>query len=126
MGSWAGIAPLCYAFYFLGCMETPSLVLPGLLATETELLADLDRIDNTANMQHDQVYIYHGTQDETVQPGAADDIRDYYSEFVSDPASQILSKTDLPSTHCLASDHHGTPCGQTNEELYIENCDYER
>ncbi len=126
VGSWAGVAPLCYAFYFLGCIETPSLVSPSLLTLETELLADLNRIDEPANVQDDQIFIYHGTNDDKVAPGAADVIYDYYAEFVTDPSAQIQTKTDLPSTHCIASDHNGTPCGETNEELYIENCEYER
>ena len=30
------------------------------------------------------------------------------------------------SGHCIQSNHTGTPCGELNEELYIEDCDYER
>ncbi len=45
-GTWAGVpGDLCFAFYFYGCMTTPSLVSAELLALETELLADVGRID---------------------------------------------------------------------------------
>ena len=86
-----------------------------------------EKISRLQNIQDDRVYIFHGTGDETVRPGAAEALEDFYAELgISDPASQILSKTDLNATHALASDHSGTPCGEHNDELYIENCDYER
>ncbi len=86
-----------------------------------------EKISRLQNIQDDRVYIFHGTGDETVRPGAAEVLEDFYAELgISDPASQILSKTDLNATHALASDHSGTPCGEHNDELYIENCDYER
>ena len=47
-------------------------------------------------------------------------------QVLSDPSSQLFSKTDLPSNHAVISDHTGTDCGTLNRDLYIENCDYDR
>lgn len=73
-----------------------------------------------------RVYIFQGTRDSIVDPKAANVIYDFYSEFLTDPGSQMLLKDDIACTHAVVSDHTGTECGETNEDIYIENCDFDR
>ncbi len=59
-------------------------------------------------------------------PGASDAIYEFYQEFVDDVETNIVLKNDLGATHAVVSDHVGTDCGVRNEELYVENCDFDR
>ncbi len=82
-------------------------------------------IDNTDNLRSDKVFIVHGENDETVAPGFAKIIQLYYEHYFDNP-DQIGLKLDLPATHCLISDRRGTECGTTNDQVYIEDCAFDR
>ena len=57
------------------------------------------------------MYIFHGTRDTTVFPGNADNMEEYYINYLSDSSSQIKMKTDIGASHAVVSDHYGSNCG---------------
>ncbi|TRY67557.1 hypothetical protein TCAL_03306, partial [Tigriopus californicus] len=123
-GLWAGGPDLCYARDGLLCMTTPSVVVVSILTLDAETLGSLGRIDDTSHLQNDRVYIFHGTEDETVQVSSASKVEQFYNHFLANPESQLKLKNDLPASHAVVSDHAGTPCGVT-DKFYIQNCDFD-
>ena len=59
-------------------------------------------------------------------PPAADKLVEFYENYLTDSSTQLVAKTDLGASHAVVSDHAGTNCGHSDNELYIENCDYNR
>ncbi len=124
MGSWAGVANTCFASYSYFCLYYADFERVQSLIKNTEEIAG--RIDDVANLARDHVYIMHGSEDTTVDTDAAQLMSDYYAEYLDDHGNQLVLNLDIPSTHAVQSDHTGTACGTTNNDLFIENCDFNR
>jgi hypothetical protein len=90
----------------------------------SRVLEGLGLIDDTSNLVNAKVFINHGTKDDVVNPGFAIKIQSYYEGFVNNP-NQIVLNNDLPASHALVSNRHGTDCGVQNDRLYIENCNFD-
>ena len=44
-------------------------------------------------------------------------------EFYTNYNADIDSNLNIAASHAVVSDHVGTPCGESDHELYIQNCD---
>lgn len=59
-------------------------------------------------------------------PDAGQNTREYYEQFLANPAEDLIMIDNVPSKHAVVSDHVGTPCGESDGRLYIENCGFNR
>ena len=50
-------------------------------------------------------------------------MEEFYSNFVT--SNNVILKNDIPATHAVVSSHTGTPCGTSDNRLYIQNCGFD-
>jgi len=79
-------------------------------------------IDNVSNLQDDNVYLFSGTQDTTVNPEVMKALEAYYLNFVS-PAL-IKTDFDLDAAHTFPTLDYGNPC-TASKDPYISKCDFD-
>ena len=92
------------------------------LAATTRAWAGSGQIDPVANLANTRVYLFSGTQDNTVKPAVMDDLRAYYRSFVPDAA--VVYKNDLAAAHAMVTDDYGNGC-TTSFSPYINNCGFD-
>lgn len=98
----------------------PSAVESSVTATQAE--AGNGTIDDPANLRDDKVYLFSGTEDETVPQAVMDTLEGYYREFVA--AEHIAYVKDIPAGHAMITDDYGGACG-ASEAPFINDCDFD-
>lgn len=102
---------------FLG----PPDVQSSIQATREE--ASHGRIDDPVNLQHDKVYLFSGTRDETVPPTVMNVLNSYYREFVD--AANITYVNTIAAGHGMITDDAGNARCDATESPFINDCDYD-
>ncbi|MES2887893.1 MAG: PHB depolymerase family esterase, partial [Pseudomonadota bacterium] len=91
----------------------------GLVSTTRQWAANGD-IDPVSHLSNSKVYLYSGTQDNTVKPAVMNDLRTYYQSFV--PAENVRYSNAVASGHAMITDNFGGACG-TTATPFINDCD---
>lgn len=94
-----------------------------LLAVARELAAR-ERIEDLSNLADDRVYIFSGTQDETVLPRVVGTAAEFY-RLAGVPENSIKQVADVPAGHAMITEDFGGPCPATATP-YINDCDYDQ
>lgn len=82
-------------------------------------------IDDTANLQHQKVYIFSGRNDQTVTRAVADQTARFY-QLAGVPAANLRYISNVDAGHAIITNHSGdVACGQTASP-YINNCGFEQ
>lgn len=79
-------------------MSSPFLTSVPSLITRTDKHASDGTIDPTSNMAGDRVYVFHGTQDSTVDQKNGEQIVTYYENYLS--SSDIDTEFTIAAEHC--------------------------
>jgi len=107
------------------CMK-PDLLAPvtatPLIKSETDTLAELNAIDDTANLRRARVWLFSGTRDETVLPIVVEALARFYRLYV--PAASIKLVRDVAAGHAMVTGDYGGSCSVTAAP-YINNCHYD-
>jgi poly(3-hydroxybutyrate) depolymerase len=82
------------------------------------------RIDPLENLRDDRVYLFTGTNDNTVISPVVDTARRFYL-LAGLPADGLQYRNDLPAGHAMLTEDYGEPCPST-EPPYINDCDYDQ
>jgi len=93
---------------------------PGLLKAETQSLAQAKSIDATSNLAHARVWLFSGTQDQTVDRAVVEALRDFYAGFGAQP----VLVADRPAGHAMVTEDKGNACGSSRTP-FINNCGYD-
>ncbi len=104
------------------CMATPSGIPTSTLISTTNNWANQGLIDPVANLQASKVYLFSGTLDSVVKPGAMDALQTYYNSFV--PAANIVYKKNIAAEHAMVTDDYGSTCS-TKGAPYINDCNFD-
>jgi hypothetical protein len=107
---------------FVACMTEPALIDMDLIYAAVDGFYAAGVIDNPANLTRSKVYLLHGTNDFVVSEGSTAAVGTFYSKWV--PASNIVSKFDLPAAHSFITNKFGNPCSQFGSP-YINNCQFD-
>ncbi len=101
------------------CMtHSGSTNVPTLVST-TKSWASAGSIDPVANLAGSKVYLYSGTNDQTVVQAVMNDLQTYYTSFL--PAANIVYNKTVASGHAMITDDYGSSCSST-QSPYINNC----
>src|SRR3954453_20808481 len=107
------------------CMK-PDLLTPvtatPLIKTETDTLAQVNAIDDTANLRRSRVWLFSGTRDETVLRIVVEALARFYRLYV--PAASIKLVRDVDAGHGMVTADYGGSCSVTAPP-YINNCHYD-
>ncbi|MBA3565038.1 MAG: PHA-depolymerase-like protein [Gammaproteobacteria bacterium] len=90
----------------------------------TEELSDAGRIDPTADMAGDRVWLFSGGADDVVLTPVVDRLRAFYESFV-DAGNVVYLRGQIPEAqHAMITDDYGKPCGFEGG-AYINDCDFD-
>lgn len=104
------------------CMtHSGSTNVPTLVST-TKSWASAGSIDPVANLQSSKVYLYSGTNDQTVVQAVMNDLQTYYASFV--PSANVVYNKTVASGHAMITDDYGSSCSST-QSPYINDCDFD-
>lgn len=84
-------------------------------------LANIGAIDDVRNLRRGRVFIFSGTNDQTVETLVSDTARDFY-RIAGVPEPNIRYIDDVPAGHAMVTDDYGNPCS-VSESPYINDCD---
>lgn len=99
------------------CMQNGRRKSPTELADETRRLANTGKVDAVANLAGDPVYLYHGTNDNTVVQAVNDDLASYYGLFGADVSYDKAG----PAGHAWVSPLGPVECAATRSP-FINKC----
>lgn len=105
------------------CMMTPAIISVSALEIVTSSAAFVFNIDSTSNMHNDNVWIFAGTHDSVVNPGAASKIAEYYHHYVT--SGSVKTVLNVPAEHSQPTKNYGGPCDQLAPTNYLNNCNYD-
>jgi poly(3-hydroxybutyrate) depolymerase len=101
------------------CMtHSGSTNVPTLVST-TKNWAASGAIDAVSNLAGSKVYLYSGTNDQTVVQAVMNDLQTYYASFV--PAANVVYNKTVASGHAMITDDYGSACSST-QSPYINDC----
>ena len=106
-----------------GCMKPGAwsrLPLPGVLQAQAESLARMGAIDPLSGLSGAPVWLFSGTQDETVTPEVVEALRRFYAAN----KAKVSFVRDKPAGHAMVTERSGNACGAT-EPPFINDCDYD-
>ncbi|WP_420345509.1 hypothetical protein [Pelagibius sp.] len=107
------------------CMQTTS-ELPDVAAllAQAQSLADAGRIDPLANLAGDRIYLFSGTEDNTVTPPVMAAARDFYRQAgIVD--QDIETVTDVAAGHAFIAEGAPVPCAET-ETPFLNDCGFDQ
>jgi len=125
-GIFAAATNYCFYFYnaSLTCKDFPEEVDLIDLIAQTRILESSESIDSLTNLENSKIFISHGLNDATVNPGFAEVSRKYFNSFIENEQN-IKMLTDIPANHAVMTDGRGSNCGTANPPLFIEDCGIE-
>jgi hypothetical protein len=97
---------------------------PARLAEKTKKLAEEDRIDPIADVLRDRVYLFSGSNDQTVMPAIVAAAAEYYADLGIAPAN-IKQVMQLSAGHAFVTDDNGLACDRSSTP-YVVDCDYDQ
>jgi poly(3-hydroxybutyrate) depolymerase len=107
------------------CMQTTlGAPDPARLHELAEELAGEGRIDPLTGLTGDRVYVFSGTEDETVTPPVVARAVDFY-RLAGVPDADIEHVVDVAAGHGFITDDEGNACGVTRSP-FINDCDYDQ
>jgi poly(3-hydroxybutyrate) depolymerase len=107
------------------CMQTGSNAPdPAALLGQAEAFAQSGAIDPLANLVDDRVYIFSGTEDDTVTQTVVDETAAFY-RLAGLPEAAIRYVDDRPAGHAFITENQGPSCGTTSSP-FINDCDYDQ
>lgn len=94
----------------------------------TEAFAAQAAIDAPGNLASARVWLFSGTNDQTVYPIVMDRLFQYYEHYV--PDANIFFEKRVPAAHSMVTNDYGFPCdhqGDANNPAddFINNCNYD-
>lgn len=101
------------------CMAGPPPQ-PALLLASAKQFAATGRIDPLAELAKRRVYLFSGTQDNTVHTPVVDAAASFF-QLAGVPAAQIAYQKQLPAGHAQITPAYGNDCGVTASP-YINHC----
>ncbi len=105
------------------CMKTTSgAINVNSLVTTTNNWATTSKIDSTANLKDDRVYLFSGADDSVISPSVMHSLQTYYGNFV--PSGNIVANFNLPAEHCIPTLAYGEACA-TLGSPYIGKCNFD-
>lgn len=100
------------------CMDTlMARKTPAQLEQLTRDRATAGKVDPVANMSGDKVWLFHGTNDNTVKAAVNDDLATYYRDFGAD----VVYDNTSSSGHAWVSPLGPNSCTSTSSP-YVNNC----
>lgn len=123
-GPWYCAQGSVFAAYYRCMAPSGSTPLPPLntlkrFAQVFEATGGIDRLDALAGSR---VWLFAGSQDETVAPEVVEALRNWYRLFVG--GADIAMVTGVPAGHGMATLAHGVPC-ETTASPFINACRYD-
>jgi poly(3-hydroxybutyrate) depolymerase len=107
------------------CMQTAAGAPdPARLHERAEALAAEGRIDPLTGLAGDRVYVFSGTEDETVTPRVVARTVDFY-RLAGVPEADIELVQDIAAGHAFITEDEGNACGVT-QSPFINDCDYDQ
>ena len=108
------------------CMQTTLFGAPDpeSLLARAQRFEQEDRIDPLANLLDDRVYIFSGTEDETVTQAVVDQTAAFY-RLAGLPDAAIRYVDDRPAGHAFITEDQGATCS-TTDSPFINDCDYDQ
>jgi poly(3-hydroxybutyrate) depolymerase len=106
------------------CMKTTLGVPdPKVLAERAKELASDGKIDPLSGLAKDNIYIFSGNEDETVERPVVEAARDFFEE-VGVPETSI-NLVEKEGGHAFITEQGGVACGITGKP-YVSDCDYDQ
>jgi poly(3-hydroxybutyrate) depolymerase len=106
------------------CMETtPGVPDPKALAERAKELANDGKIDPLSDLAKDNVYLFSGNEDQTVERPVVEAARDFLEE-VGVPETNI-NLVEKEGGHAFITEQGGAACGITAKP-YVSNCNYDQ
>lgn len=106
----------------VACMAGPPPQPAQLLASAKQFAA-AGRIDPLADLAKRRVYLFSGTQDNTVHTPVVDAAASFF-QLAGVPAAQIAYQKQLPAGHAQITPAYGNDCGATASP-YINHCTWQ-
>lgn len=107
------------------CMKTGlGIPNPARLLDQARDRAERGQIDPVAGLAEDRVYVFSGTDDDTVLPPVVAQVPAFYL-LAGLPDKAIAVVDDLPAGHAIVTVDTGKPCSIT-ESPFINDCDYDQ
>ena len=92
----------------------------GVLKAQVERLAIEKRIDPPGYIAKSRVWLFSGTNDQTVKPEVVEALGRFYAAF----NAKFVVVNDKPAGHAMVTHNAGNACGVT-EPPFINDCDYD-
>jgi len=92
----------------------------GVLKAQVERLAIEKRIDPPGYLAKSRVWLFSGTNDQTVKPEVVEALGRFYASF----NAKLVVVNDKPAGHAMVTHNAGNACGAT-EPPFINDCDYD-
>jgi hypothetical protein len=90
------------------------------LKSQVERLAIEKRIDPPGYLAKSRVWLFSGTNDQTVKPEVVEALGRFYASF----NAKLVVVNDKPAGHAMVTHNAGNACGAT-EPPFINDCDYD-
>ncbi|OQS36186.1 extracellular catalytic domain type 2 short-chain-length polyhydroxyalkanoate depolymerase [Chromobacterium haemolyticum] len=103
------------------CMSGPPPAVGGLVLA-TQQFALSGQIDPLSNLAKRRVYLFSGSQDNTVKTAVVDSAESYFRKL-GVPAARIEYLRGLPAGHAQITPTYGNDCGETKSP-YVNHCDW--
>lgn len=104
------------------CMAASSPTNVNQLIQATEQNATAGAVDPTGNLASQRIWLFSGTQDQTVRQAVMNDLQKYYLHYVDN--ANLFYKNNLGAGHSMPTDFFGNSCS-TTADPYIVNCSYD-
>lgn len=99
--------------------------LPAVSLSNARYFAHRDWIDDVEYLARQRVYVFSGTNDQTVKPLVAATVPTYYS-LAQTPPANIVYRHDVNAGHAIiVNNPQAVPCSTTHSP-YINNCGFEQ
>lgn len=94
------------------------------LFIKAKALAKKKKIAPLANLNDDKIYIFSGSNDNTVKTWVVDQVLEFY-KAANVPEKNIKYEKNINAGHAIIVDETQTPCSDTASP-YINDCDFEQ
>ena len=78
-------------------------------------------IDSLNNLRHAKVFVFAGTEDQTVLPQVGSVLVKTYNDF-GIPRENIRFVNDMKTGHAFPTENFGNPCSTVSQSPWISNC----
>jgi len=103
------------------CMSMPSEISVSTLVSDAKSFAKQGSIDPLSNLQSHNVYLFSGTEDQTVNPGVMKALKTMYTSFT---LNSTMVEFSLDANHGFPTLNYGNPC-TSSYTPYINSCNYD-